>query len=1140
MRNLVVALLGILAIGAAVPPSAHAQTVSEVQTGRGPRFLYALPNASKPRVVDAASVPLLRRRITLNFEGLERRKALAAVAKAAGLELVYSDNVLPADGRVRLVAEEITVAAALTEVLLDAGVDVVLSPNGSAVLVKRDAPKAPAPTGMISGRVIDSAGRQAIAGALVGISGTTRRVLTDDRGHYLLSGLEPGVRTVYVRRLGFKSQSVTLTLREAQDTTVNFVLFGAPSMLSDVVTTGSGERERLTVGNSIASIKADSIVANNSILNLSDLLANRAPGLEVVSGTGSVGSPSRIRIRGINSINSSNDPIIIIDGMRMATNYTTCLNASLAGCASLPSRIDDIDPNIIESIEVMKGPAASALWGADAANGVIVIKTKRGHAGPTRWTLLADQGFAFVSTDFRVPVQGLGQAVNGGAIRRCTFIDQAQGLCVPVDSVLGGFNRYSNSRTTGVATGRTGAFAVDVSGGVSAVQYYFSTGYKTQLGVTKLPDVDQKIIQETIGGPLPGWMKRPNSQTNANFNGRITGQLGTKADYAIGANFIQLFQRNGPDPIQHGYADLRSAADTFTVSSGWNQAVVERKQNVTRFLGNFTGHWRPTSWLTATGTVGRDYAFGSANELLRRNWCIEAILCGNPLGVVRVGATQTFVQTGNLGVALNIPVRSSAMFRTAIGAQYAQTKSHEFNGSAEDLPLGRTDLNFARGAKTVQESSDDRATYGTYVDQSVAFRDRVFLSAAARRDLGSALGTGVAPIFPKWSVSWLVSEEPLFPWKDRGVRFRLRSAFGHAGVQPSSVAKYRSYDQVARFVNPDGSFGTNFTTLSGLGNAELRPERSIEREGGFELGFWDERVTLDFTAFRKFSEDAIISRPVAPSLGLSSSATQSFNIGNVLNKGTEATVSAVLIDRSMLRWSVRLGYASRRNKLVTLGKNIPWFTVSGVPLETLNADHAVVREGYPLFGRWAKPIIGYSDMNGDGIITFSEVKMGDSLVFVGPSEPKADIGIRQDLGIWNDRIHIGADLQYVIGQTQLNTYAAYTGFYTIDRYRASTPLQTQACIAAAEKQYDYCYFETVNSLRLRNLSIGYTAPNRIASLFRAQSVAFSLLASNLAVWSKYHGIDPGLNTAAAGGNLSFSGPALPQPRTFTVRGRITF
>jgi len=1143
MRYAVGALFGILAMGIAAPAHVHAQDAGAAQDGRGPRFLYARTSSSQPQEVDASSVPQLRRRISLNFEQLERRKALAEVAKVAGLEFVYSDNVLPVDGNVRLVAESITVAAALTEVLLDAGVDVILSPTGTVVLVKRNAPKLPPPTAIISGRVVDSIGRQAISGALVGITGTSKRVLSDDRGRYLLSGIEAGTRSVYARRLGFRSQNVTLTLREGQDTTVDFVLVPTPSILSDVVTTGSGERDRLEVGNSIATIKADSIVANNSIQNLSDLLANRAPGLEVISGTGAVGSPSRIRIRGINSINASNDPIILIDGIRMAASYSTCRDGNLGGCNQLPSRIDDIDPSIIESIDIMKGPAASALWGADAANGVIVIKTKRGQVGPTRWTLLADQGFAYESTDFRVPTQGLGQPVNGGAIRMCSFLDQAAGLCVPVDSVLGGFNRYDDPRTTGVATGRTNAFNVDVSGGLSAIQYYLAAGYKSILGTSKLPEIDQKIISQGLGTSLPDWMKRPNSQTNSHFDGRMTGQLGAKADYSIGANFIQLFQRNGPDPIQRGYTDLRSAADTFRVSNGWDQAYIERKQNVSRFIGDLTGHWRPTPWLTATGTVGRDYAFANDNELRRRNWCLAVVPCtasGDLLGRVAVGETQTFVQTANMGLTLNLPVGRSTVLRTAIGTQYSQTKFHDFNGTAADLPVGRTDFNFAAGAKTVFESSDDRATFGTYIDQSVSLRDRIFLGAAARRDLGSALGTAVAPVFPKWSLSWLLSQEPFFPWKDRGVTLRLRSAFGHAGVQPASIAKFRSYSQLQRFVNPDGTFGSNYATLGGLGNADLRPERSVEREAGFELGLWDERVSLDFTSFHKFAEDAIISRPVAPSLGLSIIATQSYNVGNVLNTGTEATVSAIVIDRNMLRWSMRVGYASRRNKLVTLGKNIPFFTISGAFLETLKSDDAIVREGYPLFGRWAKPIIGYSDVNGDGIITFPEVKVGDSLVFIGGSEPKADIGIRQDIGFWNDRIHIGADLQYIIGQTQLNSYAASTRFYTLDRYRATVPLRTQACIAAAENQYDYCYFETINYLRLRNLSIGYTAPNRIAALLRAQSLAVSLLASNLAVWSKYNGVDPGLNTESAGGNRFISGPAMPQPRTWTIRGRLTY
>jgi hypothetical protein len=372
------------------------------------------------------------------------------------------------------------------------------------------------------------------------------------------------------------------------------------------------------------------------------------------------------------------------------------------------------------------------------------------------------------------------------------------------------------------------------------------------------------------------------------------------------------------------------------------------------------------------------------------------------------------------------------------------------------------------------------------------------------------------------------------------VTLRLRAAFGPAGIQPASGAKFRTYSQSATFVNPDGSLG-NIAAIGGIGNADLRPERSIEREGGFELGLWHDRFTLDFTAFRKFTQDAILDRDLGPSLGLSVIGAQSFNVGNVLNTGVEATFGGQVVASRLFTWNMQFGFASRRNRLVTLGRNIERFTVSGKFLPSANDDDALIAEGYPLFGRWGRPVLGFSDLNGDGIIARNEIRLDDSLVFIGPSEPKYDLSIHQDVGIWNDRIHVGADLQYVHGLTQYNSYAASMRFYSLANYDRSTPLTTQACLTAAQDLSDaYCYYETVNYLRFNNLSVVYTAPPNIARFLRAQSASFAVLANNLGLWTGYNGVDPATNTAEAAGNQYIGGATVPQPRSWTFRVRLTF
>jgi TonB-dependent SusC/RagA subfamily outer membrane receptor len=269
---------------------------------------------------------------------------------------------------------------------------VYTAPNGQIVIERSAAQDT---MGVILGDVVDSAARKGIQQVRIAIQGTKRATLTGEDGAYRLMSVAPGTYVVTAHLLGFRAQQRKVTVRAGDTVRADFVLTSVSTRLSDVVTTGSGERRRVEVGNSIATIDAEKIVQTMPIRNVSDLLATRVPGASVLSSGGSVGSGSQIRIRGISSLTSNNDPIVIVDGIRVEAKYTITGNFGEGAPArnqafpnaSATSRLDDIDPNTIESIDVLRGPSAASLYGSDAANGVIVIKTKRGRPGPTRWRL---------------------------------------------------------------------------------------------------------------------------------------------------------------------------------------------------------------------------------------------------------------------------------------------------------------------------------------------------------------------------------------------------------------------------------------------------------------------------------------------------------------------------------------------------------------------------------------------------------------------------------------------------------------------------------------------------------------------------------------------------------------------------------
>jgi TonB-dependent SusC/RagA subfamily outer membrane receptor len=1142
MRRLTLSSLALIAFSVAPaaaqqadqPPAAH-------RTRPGSAALHARSRE--------ATAPLLRQLVTLDLRDAPFADALREISYQLGGRLMYDEAAASVERRVTLRRKDVRAGEALEWILEGTGLEVVASGGGSVVLVKPAARPVVQDSAIVRGRVFDAATRAPVPHAVVTLQGRGRQVMADETGFFVLSGIPAGERVLSFERLGYRPATITLTLAPGQDTTIVVTMASEPIALRGVVTTISGERRRAEVGNSIAMIDAAREVENNTFRDLSDLLAGRANGLMSIPGGGSPNAPTRHRIRGINSITGSNNPIVIIDGVRALTSYERCLDGNLVGCDQLPSRYDDIDLDDIESVEILKGPSAAAMWGSDASNGVIVIKTKRGQAGPTRWTVHYEEGFTTAPTSFLVPMQGLGRPPNGTAIVPCRLTDQALGLCVPVDSVAGGFNRYAHPRTTSMATGRTTDFDLSVSGGSDAVQFYFSGGYRSDLGTSKMPDIDQKIVREALGRPLPGWMVRPDAKNTASFTGRVTGRFSESLDYSIATSFAQIDSRMGGDGVMGATNDLRSVADTFELSEGWDQFFVQRKHHATRFTGSISLNWHPVQWFSARATVGRDYAFVDKGEIRRRGWCLP--FCSptsrDALGQVAYSEGRDLLQSVDLGGSLQIPILDRrVVFRTAFGAQHTRFKTRNMTGTSYDLAVGRVDFNSTPAAnRSVLQSSDDRATFGTYLEQSVSLNDRLFVGAALRRDIGSALGREVAPLYPKWHASWLASEEPMFAGlRDRGINLRLRAAFGHAGVQPATTAKLRSFGQLPRFVEADGTFGANYAYISGVGNAELRPERSREIEGGFELGLWDDRLMLDFTYFHKYTRDAIVSRELAPSLGLQVTSRQSYNVGNVRNTGMEALVIARLIEQPWLQASVEIGYASRENELVSLGTGVEPFsiTASNINLATVMDNDGVVMPGYPLFGRWARPILGYSDANGDGIITPNEVKLGDTLVFMGASQPKADMSIRPVLGLWNGLVRVSAAFDYVHDLMQLNFYSANMWFTSRAVYDPTAPLRVQACYTAGGPPInnDFCFYESVNVLRLRNLSVGISVPERLVGMVGARSGSFHILGSNLGVWSNYSGIDPLVNTESAAGNRLVADAVVPRGQTWAFRLRLTY
>jgi outer membrane receptor protein involved in Fe transport len=357
MRRLITSVCLALVAGLALLCDAKAQEIATASYERGPRFLLAM--ATKVIPVDVSKTPVLARRLNLELEGATLKQALAEIAAQSGLVLAYSDDAVPLDKRVHLQAETITAAAALTDVLFDAGVDVVFKADGSAALVKRPPL---AQNGSISGRVTDAKSSSAIVGATVVIERTSLSATTDNDGRYRIADVAPGAYTVRTRYIGYAPATASVTVSADREATADFALEKSVQRLEEVVTTGTlAPTEVKAIPTPITVISGNEL-QQRGYQRVDQIFRGDVPGA-IAWDRGANGYTSDVNMRGASSA-VQNYVKTYIDGVEVAD----------------PTYIANIDPKTIDRIEILRGPQGSTLYGSQASGGVMQIFTKHGDA----------------------------------------------------------------------------------------------------------------------------------------------------------------------------------------------------------------------------------------------------------------------------------------------------------------------------------------------------------------------------------------------------------------------------------------------------------------------------------------------------------------------------------------------------------------------------------------------------------------------------------------------------------------------------------------------------------------------------------------------------------------------------------------
>ncbi len=1121
---------------------------------RGPRFLSA-PTGNTPSV-DMSDASVFKRRVSLELVHVPLTDALRAVGRQARVAFAFREADVPVDKPVSVSATNITLRGALDELLVDTDLDVQLSANGLIAIVPRRGTgqrieRLQQPTGHIAGRVTDVVTQVPLDQVSVSIEGVGAGAVTRGDGRYAIRGVVPGLYRLIARRVGYAPLTKPVTVETDSVAAVDFALTATASKLDEVVTTAAGPQRRVELGNAIATINADSVARTAPVTNLTDVISGRAPGVEVLQTNGLAGSGPAIRIRGRGSVTLSNDPIYIVDGVRMDGSPGGQVDAFGGNGGAFTvnptaSRLNDLDPSEVESIEVLRGPSAATEYGTDAANGVVVITTKHGRSGAPRWAATAEEGLSTMPVHFPDNYYSWGHTTDGThTATPCPLIASPPTVFGTVGSITGTcavdsvtrWQPLNHYETSLFGTGNRGHYELQVSGGGVQTQYFFGGGLTTELGAVQMPQTEAARLERERGEAVPRDQLRPNALTDANVRGRMNAALGSIADVSISAAYLSATQRSpGASVLLFSALSSSGIRDTLSGYSAYGgifapgaTLAITGSEGVNRFTGGLSSTWRPATWLSTRSTVGLDDA-GKTDELIVLPGQGRGV-CNNPscsqygpIGYRSVGLARTDFYTVDLGATATAALTRVVSTKTTAGLQYYDRRTHGSTVAVSDLALGNPTLN-GGSIYNQLEQGEETATLGSYIEETVGFAERLFLVGAVRVDAGSGFGTAYkAATYPKASASWVV-----LPEGGRSTALRLRAAYGQSGVQPPAGSALQLEAPVQTYYATGTVPGA---ILLAVGNPGLKPERTAEFEGGFDLSLFRQRVTAEVTGYSKLSHDALVSVPLEGSVNgggagsVTVGGTELINLGSVRNRGLEASITARVLDARLLQWDITVSGSDNENRLVTLGPG-----VSPIDQTSLSEGPYKQAPGYPLYGTWAYRI-HYRDLNHDGILTSNEVTQDTAASFIGPSLAPRQFAVNTGVTLFGGRLRVGGQVDHRGGQYLTNSAAWYSNIDRSSRGTndpmASLPSQARAVATLNDPFFhpNSGYVEPAAFTRLRELSLTYLAPGRLATALRARTLSVTVAGRNLALWTKYTGSDPEVS-AIQGENRATSAGGVP-------------
>jgi len=1079
-------------------------------------------------------------RARLEVRDLTVAAALVRLHESSGVPISFSPTMFPAAHRVSCRCQAVTVAQALDSVLKGLpfthwvqGGQIVVVPLPRLRSDRQEPPemqlvglrrleatgeiiaqmlktRQPATLqsitqgGVVAGTVID-ARSVPVEGARVSIPGRTGDALTNAAGRFRLENLTGA--TVEIRVVAIRYRPATAVARVG-DLNLQITLSEAPVNLEDVIVTGTAGETRLrALGNAVGKIEASTVREVAPVSDVGQLLNARVPGVVLNSQSGAAGTGSRILIRGPASMTFDGYPLIYVDGVRIKGDPVSGPAVGGAGAPNAISRLNDLNPADIESIEVIKGPSAATLYGTEASNGVIQIITKRGRSGKARY-------------DVRVR-QGANWFMNAESRLQTTYWKN------PATGVVDSLNILRLERERGnpspFRTGHLQGYGLDLSGGAETFRYFAGVNFDRDEGMLPMNSSHRQSGRVNL-------TMTPSQRLEVNAG--VATTVGRTTTYAAAyPSVVYLAAPNTLNAPSRGFQGTPPEVQAATRNL---------YQDLSRSTANVTVTHRPTSWFSQRIAAGLDLT-NTEDVILIPRVPAEFESFFSPTGrlgskdVARINTRYTTADyTGTLRLSLTKTLGSN----TSVGGQYYSRLDETQGAVGEQFAALGVQTVTGATIRTGTENFVDNVTVGFYVQQQFDWRNRIFLTGALRGDANSAFGSEFKAVkYPKLSASWVISEEPF--WKLGFVnQLKLRAAYGQSGQQPASFAAVRTYTPVP------GTNDVAAATRQSPGNPNLGPERGKEIELGFDASLFDDRAGINVTFYNRRTTNAIVLREVAPSTGFDGS--QFVNAGELRNKGLEMLVTARPIQTQSLAWDVSLNLSTNDNKVVRLG-------IPGATFLPVGFIPNRLQEGYPVGSYWSKRVVS-ADLDatsGRAINLMCDSGTGAAPlpcatappVFLGQPFAKVDGAIATTLALGRS-LRLYGLVDFKRGVKHLNTnplilcaffLLAEINYYP-ERFPATQVAECQQGLAALGTSF----IADAGYVKVRELSVTYDAPDRWARQLGASRASVTVGARNLHTWTKFGGLDPESHSVSGWLTAPHTEAVLPLPAAVITTISLSF